>query len=112
MQVGLDDEIFITDKTQQMRFTRKSKDRFVNGISVSSSSSSLNKVQTSELVTSPCTTRAIETQQIEPTHMVVDQPAGDGNLVSNSSDVSAVLRKVHAILTKQDFKVTMFGSIA
>jgi galactokinase/mevalonate kinase-like predicted kinase len=44
--------------------------------------------------------------------MVVDQPAGDGNLMSSSSDVSAVLRKVHAILTKQDFKVPMFGSIA
>jgi hypothetical protein len=44
--------------------------------------------------------------------MVVDQPTGDGNLVSSSTDVSAVLRKVPANLTKQDFKVLMFGSIA
>jgi MinD superfamily P-loop ATPase len=95
-----------------MRFTRKSKDKFMNGISISSSSSSLNKVQTAELVTTPCTARGIETQQIEQTHMVVDQPTGDGNLVSSSTDVSAVLRKVPANLTKQDFKVLMFGSIA
>ncbi|KAM0918218.1 hypothetical protein ACQ4PT_008836 [Festuca glaucescens] len=93
-RVGLDDEIFTTDKKQQMRFTRKSKDKFMNGISISSSSSSLNKVQTAELVTTPCTARAIETQQIEQTHMVVDQPTGDGNLVSSSTDVSAVLRKL------------------
>lgn len=107
-QVGLDDEDFTTDKKQQMRFTRNSKDKFMNGTSISCSSSSLNKVQTTELVTSPCI-RAIETQPNQHTNMIVDQPTGDGNLVSNSSDVSTVLRKVHANLTKQNFKVHMFG---
>uniref|UniRef100_A0ACD5ZQC0 Uncharacterized protein n=1 Tax=Avena sativa TaxID=4498 RepID=A0ACD5ZQC0_AVESA len=92
--VVLDDEKFTTDMRQQMRFTRKSKDKFMNGTSISSSSASLNKMQTAELVTSPCTAIAIETQQIQHTHMVVDQPTGDGNLVSNSSDVSTVLRKL------------------
>ena len=111
-QVGLDDEDYTTDKKQQMRFTRKSKDQFMNGTSISSSSFSLNKVQTTELVTSPCTVRAIENQQIQHTNMFDDQPTGDGSLVSNSSDVSTVLRKVHANLTKQDFKVHMFGIIA
>ncbi|CAM0913860.1 unnamed protein product [Alopecurus aequalis] len=93
-QVGLDDEDFTTDKKQKMKFTRKSKDKFMNGTSISYCSSSLNKVHTPELVTPPCTVRAIETQQIEHTNMVVDQPTGDGNLVSNSSDVSTVLRKL------------------
>ena len=97
-QVGLDDENFA-----QIRYKRKSKDKFMNFTSMSSSLSSQNKAQTTELVTSTCAVRGTESQQVQCTNMVVDQPTGAGNLVSSSGDVSTFLRKVPANLTEQDF---------
>ncbi|EMS65486.1 PHD finger protein rhinoceros [Triticum urartu] len=88
-QVGLDDENFA-----QIRSKRKSKDKFMNFTSMSSSLSSQNKAQTTELVTSTCAVRATESQQVQCTNMVVDQPTGAGNLVSSSGDVSTFLRKL------------------
>ncbi|KAM3194407.1 hypothetical protein ACQJBY_070845 [Aegilops geniculata] len=88
-QVGLDDENFA-----QIRSKRKSKDKFMNFTSMSSSLSSQNKAQTTELVTSTCAVRGMESQLVQCTNMVVDQPTGAGNVVSSSGDVSTFLRKL------------------
>ncbi|PNT76231.1 uncharacterized protein LOC100828066 isoform X2 [Brachypodium distachyon] len=91
-QVGLADENLTSDEKQQMRFTRKSKEKLLNDTFVSSSLSSLNKVQTTEVVSSQV--RSVESQQIQHSDMVVDRTTRDEKLVSNSGDVSTVLRKL------------------
>ncbi|KAF0902609.1 hypothetical protein E2562_018101 [Oryza meyeriana var. granulata] len=92
-QLELDDASLVSLKKQQLRFTRNNKDKFTNSTIASSSSSSLNK-QTTELATSPSTARSMESQETQITDMAVDRPRGDGNLVSNSGDVSTALRKL------------------
>ncbi|XP_062233262.1 uncharacterized protein LOC133930603 isoform X3 [Phragmites australis] len=91
-QVDPRDGRLVTGKEQQVRFTRSNKDKFANGTITTSSSCSLNKVQTMEVATSPSTVGSVENR--ESVDMVVDQPTGDGNLMSNAEDVSGVLRKL------------------
>ncbi|XP_015694147.1 uncharacterized protein LOC102713003 isoform X1 [Oryza brachyantha] len=91
-QIELDDAALVTQKKQQLRFTRNNKDKCTNSTIVSSSSSSLNK-QATELATSPSTARSMESQDTHITDMAVDRPREDSNL-SNSGDVSTALRKL------------------
>jgi len=81
---------------EQVRFTRSNKDKFVNS-TITTSSCSLNKAQTTELATVPSTLGS--TQETQSADMAVDQPSADGNIMSNSGDVSGILRKVFAHLT-------------
>ncbi|XP_062228389.1 uncharacterized protein LOC133926457 isoform X1 [Phragmites australis] len=92
-QVDLHDGKLVTGKEQQVRFTRSNKDKF-NDTITTSSSCSLNKVQTMEMATSPSTVGSIENRETQSVDIVVDQPMGDGNLMSNAGDVSGVLRKL------------------
>jgi len=80
---------------EQVRFTRSNKDKFVNS-TITTSSCSLNKTQTTELATVPSTLGSTQEARAD---MAVDQPSADGNIMSNSGDVSGILRKVFAHLT-------------
>ncbi|CAD6339871.1 unnamed protein product [Miscanthus lutarioriparius] len=53
---------------------------------------SLNKAQTTVLATVPSTLGS--TQETQSADMAVDQPSADGNIMSNSGDVSGILRKL------------------
>lgn len=86
----------VTGKEQQVRFTRSNKDKFVNS-TITTSSCSLNKAQTTEVATVPSILGS--TQETQSADMAVDQPSADGNLMSYSGDVSGLLRKVFAHLT-------------
>jgi hypothetical protein len=109
----------LTGNEQQVRFTRSNKDKFVNS-TITTSSCILNKAQTTEVATVPSTlgssqeTQSAEaqttevatvpstlgsTQETQSADMAVDQPSADGNIMSNSGDVSGILRKVFAHLT-------------
>jgi hypothetical protein len=95
-QVELHDGKPVTGKEQQVRFTRSNKDKFVNS-TITTSSCSLNEAHTNEVATiSPVLGRTQETQSAD---MAADQPSSDGNLMSDSGDVSGILRKVFAYLT-------------
>ena len=80
---------------EQVRFTRSNKDKFVNS-TITTSSCSLNKAQTTVLATVPSTLGSTQEARAD---MAVDQPSADGNIMSNSGDVSGILRKVFAHLT-------------
>ncbi|KAG8077091.1 hypothetical protein GUJ93_ZPchr0006g43904 [Zizania palustris] len=92
-QIELGDESLATGKKQQLIFTHNNKDKFTSTTIASSISSSLNK-QTTELVTSSCTARSVESQETQITDMAADWPTVDRNLMSNSGDVSTALRKL------------------
>ncbi|AQK83122.1 uncharacterized protein [Zea mays] len=90
-QVELHDGKPVTGKEQQVRFTRSNKDKFVNS-TITTSSCSLNEAHTNEVATiSPVLGRTQETQSAD---MAADQPSSDGNLMSDSGDVSGILRKL------------------
>lgn len=100
-QVELLDGKPVTGMEQQVRFTRSNKDKFLNDtITTSTSSCSLNKAQTIEVATIPSILRTAENQETQSSDMAVDQPSVDGNLLSNPGDVSGILMKVFAHLTK------------
>jgi hypothetical protein len=86
----------LTGNEQQVRFTRSNKDKFVNS-TITTSSCILNKAQTTEVATVPSTLGS--SQETQSADMAVDQPSADGNIMSNSGDVSGILRKVFAHLT-------------
>lgn len=87
----------VTGNEQQVRFTRSNKDKFVNSTITTSSSSILNKAQSTEVATAPSALGS--TQETQSADMAVDQPSADGNVMSNSGNVSGILRKVFAHLT-------------
>ena len=93
MQVELHDGKLVTRKEQQVRFTRSNKDKVVSD-TITNSSYSLNKTQTAEVATSPSIVGSTENQETRSADLVADQPTADGNLMSNSGDVSGVLREV------------------
>ncbi|KAG0513376.1 hypothetical protein BDA96_10G096700 [Sorghum bicolor] len=81
----------VTGNEQQVRFTRSNKDKFVNS-TFTTSSCSLNNAQTTEVATIPSTPGS--TQETQSADMAVDQPSADVNIMSNSGDVSGMLRKL------------------
>jgi len=93
MQVELHDGKLVTRKEQQVRFTRSNKDKVVSD-TITNSSYSLNKTQTAEVATSPSIVGSTENQETRSADLVADQPTADGNLMSNSGDVSGVLREL------------------
>lgn len=92
-QVELHDGKLVSRREQQGRFTRGNKDKFVND-TITSSTCSLNKTQKAEMATSPSMVGSAENQEARSADMVVDQPTADGNLMSNSGDISRGLTKL------------------
>ncbi|KAJ1258529.1 hypothetical protein BS78_10G082300 [Paspalum vaginatum] len=92
-QVELHDGKLVSGKEQQVRFTGSNKDKFVND-TITSSSCSLNKAQTPEVAAAPSILGSTETQETQSADTAVNQFTSDGNHMSNSGDVSGILRKL------------------
>ncbi|KAL6635194.1 hypothetical protein ACP70R_027865 [Stipagrostis hirtigluma subsp. patula] len=84
----------ITDKIPKLRFTRKSKDKFLNCGTSSSSSGNLIKVETIEQGSLPPAVRKADAEPIRSMGTNIGHLSFGGDHMRTSGDIAVVLRKL------------------